>query len=269
MYKLFCILSTGRSGTSLLSNIASSINFNLSDYLVGKHPSNVKGHFEDLIIMDRNEYFLQQIGKTIWSTDKLSDIENQYFTSNFKPEIVKYLTDNLAVKKNFLIKEPRISKLFHLYKNIFSELNSKNYYMLLYRSPYLYVKSTNKAYSDLDIDLRKGSKVWFLHNYNILSNISENDNLYYLNFSDFIKDIPYYAKEISNFVEEFVIEDEFNNYYNQFYEKKMVSFSEDQPSGITYADEFFDFIQNIKKYNFQEFKNNLRKWNLEKILKEE
>lgn len=268
MNKLFCILSTGRSGTSLLSNIASSINFNLSDHLVGKQPSNLKGHFEDLLIMDRNEYFLQQLGKTFWYPNELSDNENQYFISSFKPEIKKYLADTLTVKKNFLIKEPRIAKLFHLYKDIFSELNSKNYYMLLYRSPYLYFKSTDRAY-DLRINIRQGAKIWFLHNYNILNNISENDNIFYLNFSNFMKDIPHYVKEISNFVEEFVIEDEFNNYYNKFYERKMVNFSEDQPSGISYADEFFDFIENIKTYNFQEFKNNLRKWDLEKILKEE
>lgn len=264
MKKLLCILSTGRSGTSVLSNIASSIRFKLSDHLIGGHPTNVKGHFEDVIIMNRNEHFLQTIGKNFWSTKKFSNEENDYFRTRYSDEMVLYLNNLLTVKENLVIKEPRISKTFHLWQEIFSKIDCKIYFLVLYRSPLLYTKSTIKAYQNIDIS--KGAKVWFYHNYNILNNLKDTDNVLYLNFSEFIKDIPNHTIKLSNFVDESVDYPKFIEYYSSFYEKNLVSFTVDEKCGVSYADELFDLMETLNNKNFGFMKNEIKKWNLDNIL---
>lgn len=264
MKKLLCILSTGRSGTSVLSNIASSINFKLSDHLIGAHPTNVKGHFEDIIILDRNEHFLKTIGKNFWTTEKFSTEENDYFKVRYSDEMVVYLDHLLTVKQKVVIKEPRLSKMFHLWQDIFSRLDCKIYFLVVYRSPLLYTKSTIKAYQNIDI--AKGAKVWFYHNYNVLDNLKDNDSVMFLNFSEFIKDIPNYTRKIAGFVEETVDYPKFIEYFSSFYEKELVNFTIDENCGIKYADDLFHLMKTLNYENFDFMKNQIKKWNLDDIL---
>jgi len=265
MNKLLCIVTTGRSGSSLLANLASSINFNLSDQLFGSNFTNIKGHFEDLNIMSKNDHFLGRINKKMWDTIELTDVQNNLFRDKYKTQIINYLSRVIDSKKNLLLKEPRISKLFHLYQEIFDELDCEIFFIYLYRSPMLYSKSTFNAYRN--VDLKLGTKIWFYHNYNILNNFRETDNILKLNFSKFIQDMPFYCSEISKFVEEKIDQNKFDEYRSKFYDEKLVNFKDDEKTNIKHIDEFYSFIENLNFDEFVEMKQKLSNWNLEKILK--
>lgn len=266
MNKLFCIISTGRSGTSLLSNLASTINFKLSDNLLGSHDTNPKGHFEDMHILATNEAFFKRIGRDFFTLGDFSEQDKFIFESKYSKAISFYLNDTILKKQKLVLKEPRISKMFEMYKKIFENLNCKVYYLFLYRNPLSFAKSAIKSYHNKPphnyiVTEEIASKIWFSHTKNLITNLTEQDNVYYLNFNDFVFRMPENIQLLANFVGEKIHQKNFIEYVSSFYDTKLVSCVSDEKIGYDYADGLYDLLKNRQNYNFNDFLNEVKKWN--------
>lgn len=258
MNKLLCVLSTGRSGTSLLANLAEVINFKLSDKLLGSYSSNPKGHFEDLNILHTNDSFLMNIGKNFFTDSQFTEKEINYFNEEFASNIFNYLRYIIGEKKKLVLKEPRISKMFLMYKKIFDKLENEKYYLFLYRNPNSFSKSMIKAYHMVPPENRQvtkelTSKIYFNHTLNILENLNEKDKVLYLNFDHYINDMNLNIKRIANFVDEEIDLNHFLEYTTEFYDKRLVNFQEDELTGYEYADNLYKLLESRMDYTNEQF----------------
>jgi len=245
MDKILCVLSTGRSGTSLITKFSTSFDFRLSDRLLGGSSSNPKGHFEDSFILDKNVSFLNDIQKTLWSPFEEDDKFESLFNLNYRNQITSYLKNLVISKNKLLLKEPRVSKLLKYYKHIFDSLPCEVYYLLLYRNPNSYVKSSYESYKNSFFHGTEKNlyDLWYQINESILNNLNANDKIFALSFENFLSDTYYYLSKISNFVEEELNKKKFIELNTSFYDKNLVHYHYEENTEFEHVNNMYNMLK--------------------------
>nr|CDQ32850.1 hypothetical protein BN993_02277 [Virgibacillus halodenitrificans] len=149
MKKVVVILGSGRSGTSLLMNLASMSGVRVSKDLIGPNENNKKGAFEDEAILKISRRILRRFNRNgsalsflplpeDWMSD---DVVIQEF------EAIKKHVENETKKNQYWgFKEPVTAKLLPLWKRLFSELHLDPVYLVSLRHPSVVADSFQRAY---------------------------------------------------------------------------------------------------------------------------
>ena len=139
------IMGMHRSGTSLLTGIFSSLGFNPGKTIMIPQPDNPEGFWENQKVVDIHDSFFTS-RKLSW--DYVGDIPSHYFSepcaAKYREELENIFCKDYSEEKRWVMKDPRICRLFPLWKNILKHSNHEIVYFLLFRNPEEVYKSLNK-----------------------------------------------------------------------------------------------------------------------------
>jgi hypothetical protein len=131
------VLGMHRSGTSAFTKVLSLCGATLPRHpLAGPRESNARGHWEPLPIVDAHEQFLTAAGRR-W--DDILEFPESMFRSKLAAKYERHLTD-LALREfgdspMFILKDPRVSRLMHLWRPVFKKINAAPYAVIAVRNP--------------------------------------------------------------------------------------------------------------------------------------
>lgn len=135
--KAIIVLGMHRSGTSALTRVLSLCGAALPKHpLAGPPESNARGHWEPLPIVDAHEQFLTAAGRR-W--DDILEFPESMFRSKLAAKYERHLTE-LALREfgdaaMFILKDPRVSRLMHLWRPVFKKINAVPYAIIAIRNP--------------------------------------------------------------------------------------------------------------------------------------
>ena len=129
------ILGTSRSGTSAIARAFVLAGFfaGADEQLLGPMPSNLKGHFEALSVLELNEEILRRFDSSWWAQGPSVAVQLQH-RADYLPRIHSILESlqSQAEGHPILIKEPRISALLPIWR---SAIDGCLHVVLAVRSP--------------------------------------------------------------------------------------------------------------------------------------
>ena len=257
------ILTIGRSGSSAVSKFISEFDdCLLSDNLPGLDEYNAKGYFEDGFINSLNENYLKDINHDIWETKELSNDDINLFHEKYKPQLKSYLESYYKPNKNFIIKNPRIYKLFEIYNELLNESSFSNvYHIFLFRHPDSFSKSANIIRENSIVEYNNAYESWYYLTYKVFEAFKENDNVILISFEDFTNNLDETRNRLENFLGLSINEESFQQYKTNFFDNKLIHHINDKPVENEYLNDMYLYlIDNINK-NHNEIKNEkLSEW---------
>lgn len=144
------VLGSGRSGTSMMTELLSKIGLELSKNLIPAGIHNQRGFFEDRDIININNEILMELGNSLLAP--LNFIENINNLKKQQKEVKKILRSKIQDCCNTLvIKDPRISSTLPLWQVAATDLKLNQYYILMLRHPSDSVNSMIKSGIDKNI----------------------------------------------------------------------------------------------------------------------
>jgi hypothetical protein len=156
------VLGMHRSGTSLCSHILSAMGIDMADDIVAV-PSNAKGHWERLEIMEFHERILRLFNRDFFSPLHDFPLPAAWWADprvcQIRGEIVAFLASRIG-DGYFGFKEPRTVRLMPLWYQIFSDLKLAPKVVLCLRNPAQVARSL-KERDDLDPAL--GEYRWLIY----------------------------------------------------------------------------------------------------------
>jgi hypothetical protein len=142
-----CVLVLGmhRSGTSALTRVLSLLGADLPKVLVGAGPGNESGHWEPQRIVLLNDRLLSEVGSCWddWSRFDLSQLAAERITE-YKCELGRLLREDCGGSSLFVLKDPRISRLLPLVRDVALAENIDLRVALVFRNPIEVVDSLEK-----------------------------------------------------------------------------------------------------------------------------
>lgn len=181
--KLIVVLGMHRSGTSLITRSLKVLGVELGDHLLGSHPDNVKGFWEDIDIKELNQKMLESLGRT-WHT--VTWLDSQLITrqlQNYRLEAKTLLNKKIANVNYFGLKDPRLCLLLPFWQPIFEVLGLDVKYIFIFRHPLSVAESLVKRN---DIFLDKALYLWLLYNLSALSAVRKK-NVLFINYDEFLQ----------------------------------------------------------------------------------
>lgn len=152
------VLGPHRSGTSAMCALMEHAGINYGNGLINPSFDNKRGFWEKIDVIQLNELLLR-LCNTSWDDYSFSS-EDKPLSNNAR-EVVKALSDLLRKYIDLEgvtgIKDPRISLLLPIWKNIFSDLGVEPTYIIVLRDPREVAKSLLKRNG---IELKKGYLLW-------------------------------------------------------------------------------------------------------------
>ncbi len=148
---MIIVLGTGRSGTSLLMQILSSVSVDHSKILVREDETNPRGFFEDDIIVKLHDEFIeyfrnkQGIAFPIINSEDLYSNEANLLMKKLEEYVMKEFKKNNGIF--YAIKDPRINALLPIWQEIFKKNNIEPIYIHTIRNPASVIKSVKKYYN--------------------------------------------------------------------------------------------------------------------------
>ena len=139
------LLGMHRSGTSAATRIFNLLGYDLPKSLMGVNESNPVGHWESDAVVVLNDVLLKELGSSWYSW--------QYFTTDTfsierKKDIIADIGRHLRLefpgKKDFILKDPRISRLANLYLEAFEENDIIPNVVMSIRNPLSVAESLGK-----------------------------------------------------------------------------------------------------------------------------
>ena len=156
------VLGMHRSGTSLCSHILSAMGIDMADD-IDAVPSNAKGHWERLEIMEYHERILRLFNRDFFSPLHDFPLPAAWWADprvyQIRREIVAFLASRMG-DGYFGFKEPRTVRLMPLWHQIFSDLKLVPKVVLCLRNP-AQVSRSLKERDDLDPAL--GEYRWLIY----------------------------------------------------------------------------------------------------------
>ncbi len=136
--KIVVVLGMHRSGTSLCSHVLSALGFDMADD-VGVNEGNQKGHWERWELMDFNDRILALFDRS-WHSQKHSFAMPPAWWADprvraIREEMIAWLRPRMGERRRFGFKDPRVSILLPVWKEIFFELDLQPQFVLCLRSP--------------------------------------------------------------------------------------------------------------------------------------
>ncbi|HLP80012.1 MAG TPA: glycosyltransferase [Acidobacteriota bacterium] len=180
------IVGMHRSGTSLCAGILRLLGVDFGQNLMLASPNNEKGYFEHNELYQINEDILKTLN-TSW--DDVKPLEHNWYTKRsiapFKKKIESVLQKEFNATQLFGIKDPRISLLLPLYKDILTKMKVQVKIIAMYRKDLDVAKSLNARDS---LELAKGLELYDKYNRNIDQYASSNSiSIYYDDLIQFPK----------------------------------------------------------------------------------
>jgi glycosyltransferase involved in cell wall biosynthesis len=143
---LIVVLGMHRSGTSAITRALGAMNVELGNRLMpAMADNNEKGFWEDIDINNFNEEMLATLNSSWYQLSPINqhDVEKLH-REGFFLRAVELLRNKVSEAEIFGIKDPRISKLFPFWQEVFSHCQIKTLYLLALRNPLSVVKSLQK-----------------------------------------------------------------------------------------------------------------------------
>ena len=170
MKNVIIILTSGRSGSSLLVKMLEIFNFDpgailqISRLVALFKKSNLKGHFENLTVLQTNEYLLNKFNSPWFSIKKdLKNLDNIKLTEKLINKAVDEIIKNK--NQNIVIKDPRLIYFVEYWVKYFSAHNVNIKLIYLYRKPQDYIHSLMKRDS---LKKYEAEGLWLSDNYQII-----------------------------------------------------------------------------------------------------
>ncbi|KQC09757.1 MAG: hypothetical protein APR62_13385 [Smithella sp. SDB] len=160
--KAIVILGMHRSGTSAFAGVLSMLGINFGSNLMPPAFDNEKGYFENIDIYNVNETILSSLGS---SWDSLFALPSQWWLNTnlniYKDEIRDILRQEFESSEIFGVKDPRLSWLFPLWREILDSLNIEYHIIIPVRNPLEVAMSLAKRNN---FSLEKGTLLWTSYN---------------------------------------------------------------------------------------------------------
>lgn len=121
-----------RSGTSLLAGTLIRLGAPRPKNEIPASPSNERGFYESVNIRDLNQSILQSLGSD-W--DSIRPIDPKYIKRNFTLQAEEIIRDEYGADSFFVLKDPRICRLFPFWQEVFSRLSIECYVITIIRNP--------------------------------------------------------------------------------------------------------------------------------------
>jgi hypothetical protein len=160
--KIFVILGTARSGTSVISRALKALGIDLGTHLTPANGWNPKGFWEDNdIVYQVNEKVLKNLGYS-WDSIRLVD-ENLQLSSgldDLKLLAIELLKQRFASTDYWGFKDPRTAKILTFWQSVFAAAQVKDNYVIALRNPL----SSALSYQRLTRkDVEHGLLLWLMH----------------------------------------------------------------------------------------------------------
>jgi len=136
MPRALMVLGMHRSGTSALTRIFSLLGADLPKNLLPPSPANETGFWESQDLMTIHDQVLSSGGST-WDDWRIfnPDWFNSPSAGHFKNRILDVLRNDFAGSQLFVIKDPRICRLWPLWRDVLEEFGAKPLIVLPIRNP--------------------------------------------------------------------------------------------------------------------------------------
>lgn len=247
--KIIVILTSGRSGSSLLVKLLENIKFTPGNNLlkVSKiinfiYKGNLKGHFEDKDIIQLNEKIMMSNKKAWFSINKTLSYKS---TNKYRPQIKEILKKLLLNNNNLIIKDPRLSATIELWhKELINFTNAKIYYIYLIRNPSEYADSIYKR-DKIPEKISEGN--WLADNINYLRFLNNKD-FYKVTYDELLSN----RKSLINNIYDFIFpESKIKNINidDGFFDKNLVRSHKKRSESLGYNTKFYKNIRNLPSIN--------------------
>ncbi len=218
--KILLILGPHRSGTSLITKLASCYRYSLTNNLIPGNEYNKKGYFEDKDIVKFNETLLHEI-KSSWNSNLF--ISNEEFNViNNKQNIEKaksLIHSKLMDQDKIVIKDPRMSILLPFWNKVFDEINIEAQYICLLRNPFEVANSLMRRDGS---SISFGFILWAIYSLDVVINL-ESKNLIFFNLNTIRKDLDNTRDILDTFFKEDIDEKKFSEFKNNFFSNQLFS----------------------------------------------
>ncbi len=186
MKKCITILGCHRSGTSAVAGVINQLGINMGSRLMAAaEEDNEKGFFENLDIYNVNEGILKTLN-TSW--DGLFFLHDEWWKmprlDSYRQNIIEIVEREFKDDSIFCIKDPRLSVLFPLWKDVFEDLDIDPVCILPIRNP-LEVGNSLKKRNDFTIE--KSLLLW-MKCMTAAEYYSRPFRRYFLSFDDMLRD---------------------------------------------------------------------------------
>ena len=218
--RLFVVLGMHRSGTSALCRCLLAMGITLGSNLNPANETNLKGHWEDLNILEFNENLLVTLSMR-WDTLAPMSIERVQFIQ--KAELIEQAKGMLGSKisgsdgKLFGFKEPRTTKLLPFWLKVFQGEPYEVSYLLPYRNPLSVAQSLSKRDG---FELTKSYLLWLLHVVPCLAETVGSQRVL-VNYDDLLEDPVSIASGIAKEFELSIDEALLHEYSTDFLDKEL------------------------------------------------
>jgi hypothetical protein len=198
MKRLILIFGPGRSGTSLVARVVSSIGADLGNNLIPGNNANPDGYFEDRVIVAHHKDLLAALGSadSFGATLPLpDDWLNHEAVPEIENKIAKYIAEKLRHHELAAIKDPRLSMILPLWQRIAARIEVKLKFIICVRHPAAMAASLAKAAS---IPRSVGEAMWIAriaYAFNYLNN----DGVI-INFDDMVMDPERSVRRICEYI---------------------------------------------------------------------
>ena len=193
--RIFFIAGMHRSGTSYLAETLSFLGLELPNSIQPGGKDNPKGHFESFNITQYLDGLLAELGM---SWDTFISIPDGWFSSEYAEKATQELCDKLhgdfTGDGPALLKDPRLSLFFPIFKDIVDVENLNDFYIIPLRHPVEVAASLGKRNR---ISTYRSYLVWLNYLFNAEKN-SRGKKRSFINFPDWTQDIEQTIEKIEH-----------------------------------------------------------------------
>lgn len=224
--KLVVVFGSGRSGTSLLTQLLANIGLSVSENLLGPHMLNPKGFFEDIDIVEFNKNIIAQAGLS----PHLPVPENwlgKVVGANFFDQAKDLLKRKLdSSDRTLVLKDPRFSFLLPFWSRVFKSQNVLPIFILSVRNPASTIDSLCKAAPNL-IFPEIAELIWLSRTCDAIWNVS--GNCFIAHYEEVIEQTEIFHDAIVNYLRNFDVQVSLSGSYSH---NNIVNSSYNRSSGI-------------------------------------
>lgn len=210
--RLTIVLGMHRSGTSVISRALKIFGIEHGNRLIGPHPDNPKGFWEDVDLKNLNEDLLQCLN---WSWQKIGlceqadQIKELFF---YKARAENLLNEKLRFTQHFTFKDPRTSLLLPFWNELLSKIPLDVDYIYCVRNPRSVADSLHTRNK---IESSQAYCLWLHYNTNILRQL-KNRKCLLIDYDRFVDNFSIVTQELTHFLKLPIIEVERCDYVDNY-----------------------------------------------------
>ena len=182
--KAFLVLGMHRSGTSMLTRLLNILGISLGNgKLLSAKDDNKKGFWENKNVKEIHDSIFHSLGSS-WDDpsffyDKFADID----ISKEISDLEKVLEEEFLGNKEWLLKEPRLSRFIPLWQGLLAKYNIDKNYIIVMRNPYDSARSLEAREYFPD---NKSLLLWLVYNLDI-EKYTRNEDRKFIKYEDLME----------------------------------------------------------------------------------